>query len=357
MFTREAFKDLLNYILVVGLFILAFIIIKPLAFSILYGFLLAYILYPIYKFVLKKVKNKYLAASIMSFSSLVILIVIVSLVLGTIFNQLIEFYLTLQKIDIGLTIKKPLTDLFISPEIAGTISSAVQISISSFLAKITSTIGRAIVNFPIILLQTFVFFLIFFFSLRDGVEALEYIKSLSPLKKEIQSKFSKNFKDITNSVLIGQIVVGIIQGLIAGMGYFIFGVPTALLLTVITVLVGVIPIIGPWFVWIPVDIYLFVANKPGAGMGLFIYGMLLINWVDTIVRPMIVSRRTQINRGIILVGMIGGLFVFGLLGLIIGPLILAYVLLVLEIYRKQSIGDSIIFKKMDDYNPLKDKLK
>ena len=149
--------------------------------------------------------------------------------------------------------------------------------------------------------------------------------------------------------------MGILQGLIAGIGYFIFGVPNALLLTILTILIGVIPIIGPWLVWIPVDIYLFVANRPGAGMGLFIYGMLLINWVDTIVRPMIVSRRTQINPGIILVGMIGGLFVFGLLGLIIGPLILAYVLLVLEIYRKQSIGDSLIFKKMDDYNLLKNK--
>jgi len=355
MFTREAFRDLLNYILVVGLFILAFIIIKPIAFPILYGLLLAYILYPIYKFILKKVKNKNFAASIMCFSSLVVLGVIVSLILGTIFNQVIQFYLNLQKVNLGAVIKKPLTDLLISPEIAGTISSAIQTSLSSFLAKFTSIIGETIVNFPVILLQTFVFFLIFYFSLRDGEDAFEYIKSLSPLKKEIQVKFSKNFKDITNSVLLGQIVVGILQGLIAGIGYFIFGVPNALLLTILTILIGVIPIIGPWLVWIPVDIYLFVANRPGAGMGLFIYGMLLINWVDTIVRPMIVSRRTQINPGIILVGMIGGLFVFGLLGLIIGPLILAYVLLVLEIYRKQSIGDSLIFKKMDDYNLLKNK--
>ena len=182
MFTREAFRDLLNYILVVGLFILAFIIIKPIAFPILYGLLLAYILYPIYKFILKKVKNKNFAASIMCFSSLVVLGVIVSLILGTIFNQVIQFYLNLQKVNLGAVIKKPLTDLLISPEIAGTISSAIQTSLSSFLAKFTSIIGETIVNFPVILLQTFVFFLIFYFSLRDGEDAFEYIKSLSPLK-------------------------------------------------------------------------------------------------------------------------------------------------------------------------------
>jgi len=124
-------------------------------------------------------------------------------------------------------------------------------------------------------------------------------------------------------------------------------------MTALTMVIGIIPIIGPWLVWIPIDIYLFAVDRAGAGIGLFIYGLFLINWVDTIIRPMIVSRRTRINPAIILIGMIGGLYVFGLLGLIIGPLILAYVMLILELYRKQSFGEDIIFKKIKDYNPFR----
>ena len=171
------------------------------------------------------------------------------------------------------------------------------------------------------------------------------------MKKDVQTRFFQHFKDITNSVLIGQVVVGIIQGVVAGIGYFIFGVPNALLMTLITMIIGIIPIIGPWLVWIPIDIYLFSIDRTGAGLGLFIYGLFLINWVDTIIRPMIVARRTQINPAIVLIGMIGGLYVFGILGLIIGPLILGYVILIFELYRKKSYGDNIMFKKIKDYNP------
>ena len=147
-------------------------------------------------------------------------------------------------------------------------------------------------------------------------------------------------------MIVGQIVVGILQGIISGIGYFVFGVPNALLLTVITTLVGVIPVIGPWLVWIPVDIYLFASGQSGAGLGLLIYGSILINWIDTLIRPLIVSKKTKINPGVIITGMIGGLLVFGVLGLIIGPLVLSYVLLLMELYRKKSLGsESIVFIK------------
>ncbi len=352
MINKDNFREVLRYILVVALFILAFLVIKPIIFPIIYGLLLAYILYPIYKYFLTKLKNKNLSAVLICIGLFVILLILFSLILGTIFNQLINFYLSLQEIDTISVIKASLPGI-ISPEISTNIANSIETSLSSLLAKTTNYIGDFILNLPTLLLQILVVFLILFFALRDGEEAFDYFKSLSPLQKETQAKFFKHFKGITESVLIGQIVIGVIQGLIAGIGYFIFGVPNALLLTALTVIIGIIPIIGPWFVWIPVDIYLFVSGRPGAGIGLFIYGLILINWVDTIIRPMIVSRKTQINPAIVLIGMIGGIFVFGLIGLIIGPLILAYVLLVLELYRKESFGENIIFKKMKDFSVFK----
>jgi len=349
MLDKNNFKELLNYILVIGLFIIAFIVIKPIIFAIIYGVLIAYVLYPIYKYTLSKTKSENTSAFIICIGLLIILIIFTSIILGSLLNQIINFYLVLQETDLTNVIQNSLPDFVFSYESSTNIVISINSSISKLLAKLASNIGNFVLNLPSFLLQILVVFIILFYSLKDGEKAFEYIKSLLPLKKEIQERFFQHFKNITQSVLVGQIVVGIIQGIIAGIGYFIFKVPNALLLTILTMIIGVIPIIGPWLVWIPIDIYLFVVGRTGAGLGLLIYGLFLINWIDAIIRPLIVSRKTQINPAVVLIGMIGGLFVFGILGLILGPLILAYVLLVIEIYRKQKFDENVIFKKIDDF--------
>ena len=350
MLKGDNVRDILNYLLVIGIFILAFIVIRPIFFAIIYGLLFAYILSPIYRFARRKLGNENLAALIVCLGIFVLVTIIFGVILGTMFNQIIDIYFAAQKINLTKILEVMLP---LSAEISANLANSIEVSFSNLLTSYASKIGDIIFNLPNLMLQMLVVFLIVFYALRDGEKATKYLKGLSPMKRDVQAKFSQHFKDITNSVLVGQIVVGIIQGVVAGIGYYIFGVPNALLMTALTMIIGVVPIIGPWLVWIPIDIYLFTAERTGAGLGLFLYGLFLINWVDTIIRPMIVSRRTQINPAIIFIGMIGGLYVFGLLGLIIGPLILAYVILILELYRKQSFGDDIIFKKIKDYNPFK----
>jgi len=350
MLKGDNVRDILNYLLVIGIFILAFIVIRPIFFAMIYGMLFAYILYPIYKFVHRRVGNENLAALIVCLTIFIGVTIIFGILLGTMFNQLFNIYFAAQKINLTKIFE---TMLPLSQDISANLANSIEVSFSNLLTSYASKIGDVIFNLPNLMLQLLVVFLILFYALRDGEKAFRYFKGLSPMKRDVQARFFQHFKDITNSVLIGQIVVGIIQGIVAGIGYFIFGVPNALLLTALTMIIGVVPIIGPWLVWIPIDIYLFTIDRTWAGLGLFLYGLILINWIDTIIRPIIVSRRTQINPAIILIGMIGGLYVFGLLGLIVGPLILAYVILILELYRKQSFGDDIIFKKIKDYNPFK----
>lgn len=347
MIEKEVFKQVLNYLLVVMLFILAFMIIKPIFYAIIYGILLAYVFYPLYKWTLSKLKNELISALTICIGILVILVSISVIILATLLKQAINFYLTLQKLNIGEIVGKLLPKFISSSEVSSTLVTSLNNSLSKLLGSFVTTLGDFVFNLPGFFLQFFVLALVFFFCLKDGEKAFEYFKSLSPLKKETQNKFFKHFENITNSVLIGQIVVGVIQGIVAGIGYFIFGVPNAILLTLLTIVIGIIPLIGPWLVWIPVDIYLFIIGRDEAGLLLLIYGMIFISWVDNIIRPLIVSRRTQINQAIILIGMIGGIYVFGVIGLIIGPLILAYVLLVLELYRKQNLEDNIIFKNSE----------
>jgi len=347
MFDKITFKNTITVILILGLFILAGIIIKPIIFAIISGILLAYILYPFYNWILKKLKNEFLSALLVCALLLIVILILTVLIMGSLINQAIGFYFTLQGMNLSEVLIK-LIPSFLSNEISSTIAGSLNTFISKVLAYGISKSGDFILNLPIILLKLFVAIFIFFFSLKDGKKAIEYIKSFDILEKENQEIFFNQFKNITYSVLIGHIAVGVIQGFIAGIGYFIFRVPNALLLTFFTMLVAIIPFIGAWIGWIPVVIYLFVTGRPEAGIGLLIYGTLVVSLVDNILRTVIVSRKTRINLSIVVIGMIGGLFAFNILGLIIGPLVLAYVILIIEIYRKKNIKTkSIIFKECD----------
>ncbi|MAG02950.1 hypothetical protein CMI42_06435 [Candidatus Pacearchaeota archaeon] len=338
---KEGFKQLVNYVLILALFILAFLVIKPIIFAIIYGILLAYIFYPVYKILLSKIKSETLSSLLVTIGVLILFGIFSILLLRSLLTQAVNFYISLQQLDIPYILAQTLPEFVSKSEASSILTNSINNSLSNLIGKLASTFGNSLLNLPNILLQFLVVFIIFFFGLRDGKKAFEYFKSLSHLSKETQNKFFKHFDGITKSVLVGQILVGIVQGLVAGIGYFILGVPNALLLSILTMIIGVIPIIGPWLVWIPIDVYLFVSGRSTAGLILLVYGLLVINWIDAIIRPLIVSRRTEINPSIILIGMIGGLYFFNIIGLILGPLILSYVLLVLEVYRKNNLSSSI----------------
>ena len=154
--------------------------------------------------------------------------------------------------------------------------------------------------------------------------------------RDVENRLIHSSKAITISVIYGQIVVGIIQGIIVGLGFFIFNVPNPLFLTLLAILAGMFPIIGTAIVWIPVIIYLFIAGSIFPAIGVAAFGI-VSSVIDNILKPIIVSRRTRMHPLLILIGMVGGLLLFGIFGIILGPLILAYVLILLEVYRNRNI--------------------
>jgi predicted PurR-regulated permease PerM len=330
-------RDLINYILAAIIFILAAAILYPIVYAIIYGLLFAYIFYPLHKFLIGKIKNEFLSAIFICMFLLIIMVVLVILFFGVIFNQVVDFYLIFQKIDTVDLIRKIVPSFISTSGISETVISSLSEHLTNFIAYYLKEFTNLVSNLPNMLLKIAVTIFTFFFALKDGKKAIDYFKSFSQVKKETEDKFLKQFRDITNSVLLGQVFVGIVQGLFAGIGYFMFGVSNALLLTLLTCILAIIPILGAWIIWIPVVIYLFASGNTSAGIGLLIYGTFVVSLVDNVLRTFIVSKKTQINTGVILIGMLGGLIVFGFLGLIIGPLILAYVLLILEVYRKHVI--------------------
>ena len=158
--------------------------------------------------------------------------------------------------------------------------------------------------------------------------------------KEVEKKLFKSSRNITLSVIYGQVFIGLIQGVITGIGFFIFNVNNALFLTLLASLAGIFPVIGTTIIWLPVAIYLFIGDNTLASIGVAVFGVFASS-IDNILRPMIVSRRARMHPLILLVGMIGGLFFFGILGFILGPLILAYIFIILETYRTERVKKGV----------------
>ncbi len=282
-------------------------------------------------------KNENLSALIVCLFLLLIIVVPLWFLTPILIKQTFEIYKYIQREDILSYFKTAFPSFFSSPELSQNMIIATRSFTSKIASSILNNLTEILLNFPTILLHLVLILFVFFFGLRDGRKLVSYMQSISPLSRESEKKIFKQFKDITHSVIFGQFVVGIIQGVVTGIALFIFKVPNALLLTLLATFVGILPIIGPWLVWVPVDIYLFVEGRTAAAFGLLIYGLIVISWIDTLVRPLIVGKMAKINSAVVLVSMVGGLFVFGIFGLILGPLVISYLILILEFYRCKKL--------------------
>ena len=335
MIDQNTFKKLSIYILLGILLVLAVLLLWPIATALITGLLLAYIFHPVYKKVLRLVKEKNISALIVLL--LVVLVIFVPLwfLFPAIVKEIFDFYLYIQKLDVSSFLKIIFPALS-SSNLLANVTTSINTFISKIISATLSSASNILLNIPNLLLKAAIVLFVFFFGMRDAALLENYVISLSPFSKATEAELAKKFKDITNSVIWGHIIVGILQGVLTGIGLFVLGIPNALIFTLIAIFASIIPILGAWLVWIPASVYLIASGHVTSGIILFLYGAIVISWIDNVIRPYIVSKKAQISSAVVLVGMLGGLLVFGILGLIIGPLILAYLLLLLDAYRNNK---------------------
>lgn len=326
------FKKIMTTLILFVLIVLTFFLVKPILLSIIIGVIIAFSCTPLYNLVNKSIKNKTISAAILCILLILLIILPIWFLTPILIEQSLRVYLTSQQMDFITPLKSIFPSIFNSDAFAKEIGSVVRSFVTKTTNSLMNSFSELILNFPKIFLQLLVVFFTFFFVLKDQDKFVSYIKSLSPFKKEVEDKLFESSKSITASVIYGQIIIGVIQGIIVGIGLFIFGVPNALLITLLACLAGIFPIIGTAIIWVPTAIYLFLEGNAFSAYGIIIFG-LISSSIDNLLRPIIVSKRTKISSPILLIGMIGGLFLFGILGFILGPLILAYLLILLETYR------------------------
>lgn len=185
---KNNFKEITNYVLIAGLFILAAVVIYPIIYSIIYGILFAYIFYPLHRFLTRKIKNEFLSSLFICIGLILIIVGIFALTFGVIFRESINFFLFLQKADLAQIFRNILPAFISSSTVSDSVASSLNTYISGLIANYIHNFTAALSDLPSILIQLSVVIFTFFFGLKDGRKAIEYIKSLSLFKKRNRRK-------------------------------------------------------------------------------------------------------------------------------------------------------------------------
>jgi predicted PurR-regulated permease PerM len=198
-----------------------------------------------------------------------------------------------------------------------------------FLYQQASSIASNILKFFV---YFFFMLLIIYYLLIDGDKLISFIVDLSPLPREQDEKLIQKFKDMAGAVLIGNGLGGLIQGIAGGVVFYLFGLKSSFLWGVIMGLLAFLPIIGIGVVFIPAAIYLFFIGRIPAGIFFIVFYLVLSVSVDNLLKPRLVGRRVKMHTLLVFFSIIGGLNIFGILGIIYGPLITTAFLTLTDIY-------------------------
>jgi predicted PurR-regulated permease PerM len=201
--------------------------------------------------------------------------------------------------------------------------------IGQFLVNNLSSAAVGAVNF---LLMLFVWIYCMYFFLMDGEKLLEKILYYLPLQDHDEQQMLERFTSVTRATLKGTAVIGILQGGLTGLAFWAVGIPSATFWSVIMVVLSVIPSVGTAIVWVPAVIILGFGGAVGKAVGLFVFCALVVGSLDNLLRPILVGKDTQMHELLIFFGTMGGIFMFGMIGVIIGPIIAALFVTVWEIY-------------------------
>jgi predicted PurR-regulated permease PerM len=323
---------------------MTYIVYRPFLNVIILALVMAILLSPIYEWILKLLGGRSkTAASALVVLTIIFILIPITLLSVQIFNQSREVYVQLQNGEVDYvqqvisSIEKPIQVHFpnFSLDVKGFFQQIV-VWIGNNAANIISGISNTFLGLILVLISLF-------FFLKDGKKFLNYIVKLSPLDDAYDIKIFHRIGIMISSVVRGVLFIAIIQAVLVGVGFYLFGVPNATLWGTVAIIASLLPFIGTGLVVLPGVAYLLITGNLIGAIGLAVWGILLVGLIDNLLMPTLYGRGAQVHSLVILFAVLGGLYAFGPLGFLVGPMMVSFFVAILEIYREY-----IVPKKMEN---------
>ena len=344
---EKRFISKLFLIILLAFIILLFMLFWTYMSAIVLAFLIASAFYPLFSKLKQLLKGKEISSSlIMTIIILLVLIVPVSWFIGTLSNEAFDFYnrtknsVTLQEIQEGLLGDSiwaqrirdisNFANIELNREKIRELTTAIGRNVGLFLANQLSAIASNLLGF---LVNFFLMMLIIYYIFRDGARLKNYIVELLPFPAAQQEVVVNKFREMGRAVIFGNILSGIIQGVLGGFGFFFFGLGSPFLWGTIIGFMAFLPIIGASMIFIPATIILLLQKHVGIAIGYLAYNMLYSSIMEYFIKPRLIGKGMRMNPILVFIGILGGIKLFGILGIIYGPLIITIFITLAEIYR------------------------
>ncbi|HLD72620.1 MAG TPA: AI-2E family transporter [Candidatus Nanoarchaeia archaeon] len=339
------YKNYIPLALLVLLLVLSFLILEPFLKALFLGALLAYIFYPLHIRLKAKVGGTASATLICLLVLLILVIPAVFFLKTLIFESYALFVLVKQKLAVGLFTQCQhqlcgmIKEFGQLPEISYQIQNIVKTITTSIVDK-----GSALlVSIPRIILNLVVMFFTLFYLILEGPLWLAKLNKFFNAQKKEYNRVVQRLKDTTYGIIYGYGIVALIQGILGGLGFWIFGLSSPFFWGLVMGLLALVPFLGTGLVWVPAALILFLDGlfqnsswlmiKAGV---FFVYCLLLVSTLDNIIRPKIIGEKARIHPVMVMLGIFGGILFFGAIGIIIGPLLLSFTAEIAEIYLKEK---------------------
>jgi predicted PurR-regulated permease PerM len=329
----------------------AFLILTPFLTAITWAVILAILVYPLYAWLLQLLRGRATLAAITVIAVITLIVIAPGVELARFLTE--EAILLVQSVRALLEedgkqewLAKPWVQVLVSWwELVSfhLMGFNIDINWKEMLVQGAQNSSKALVERVTGIAQNVLLFTVnflialitLFFLLRDGKEFFNRLQRLLPMDREHQQRLFKNIVDAVLAVVHGSLVVGMVQGLLAGFAYYFLGVPFAVLWGVVTAFVALLPVGGSTLVSIPATIYLFLQGETLRAIVLLVWSLGIVGTVDNVLKPLIIGNRLGLPVLFLFFGILGGLALFGALGIVLGPVIFALLRALLDLYSEE----------------------
>lgn len=328
---------------------LTYKILSPFLTPIAWAVVFSIVFYPVYAFLLRHIKIKPIASLI---TLLLILLIIIGPFASLGFVLISEIREVAVSMDTGAL--DSIKNILANPKIAGILEKIQSylgiedVATGDMIVENIKKIGKGLitrlsagfVNIVYVMIDFMFMALSIYFLLKDGPDFLSKIRDYMPFAEEQKNRLASQVKDMVISTVYGGVVVALIQGVLGGMAFYFFDLKSPVLWGTAMSIMSFLPLLGTFSIWGPAAGFLLIQGSYMKGVGLLLYGVFVISMVDNVLKPIIISGRTKMPTLLIFFSVLGGIKLFGFIGFIMGPLVMALFISVFEIFRRIEGGTS-----------------
>ncbi|HEX2066241.1 MAG TPA: AI-2E family transporter [Candidatus Thermoplasmatota archaeon] len=248
------------------------------------------------------------------------------------------------------TLEKPWAQKLLSNFYEGTNATAQHAYVNAKVREAQALIESSLTAFGTSILEALpeffiaitVILFVVYYMLTDGQTFAAYVRRAAPLPGRQVDFLLQEARSGLNAVFMGQILVSVLQGVLGAIGFWITGLPNAVLWGAVMAVLGLLPVVGTFLVWVPAAIYLIMKGAVWQGIFMLLWGALVVTVVtDTFIKPKLIGSRADIHPMFVLVGVLGGAAAFGFIGLFLGPLLVGVTIAVLKVYEADYLDPQV----------------